>query len=86
MAAKLARLIYRMLRYGAKYVDRGTQFYEVQQRTRQIRSLKQKSHQAGIPTGPSSGRPTQEPREFLERTNWELGATGRFDWQSPSAS
>jgi len=39
MAAKLARLVYRMLRYGIKYVDRGTQFYEVQQRTRQIRAF-----------------------------------------------
>ena len=26
MAAKLARLVYRMLRYGMKYVDQGAQF------------------------------------------------------------
>jgi len=30
MAAKLARLIYRMLRYGMKYVDQGAEFYEAQ--------------------------------------------------------
>jgi hypothetical protein len=48
MAAKLARLVYRMLRYGAKYVDRGAQFYEVQQRTRQIRHLKQKAAKLGF--------------------------------------
>ena len=48
MAAKLARLVYRMLRYGIKYVDRGTQFYEVQQRTRQIRRLKQKAAKLGF--------------------------------------
>jgi hypothetical protein len=29
MAAKLARLVYRMLRYGMEYVDRGAAFYEV---------------------------------------------------------
>ena len=48
MAAKLARLIYRMLRYGTKYVDRGARFYEIQQRTRQIRGLKQKAAKLGF--------------------------------------
>jgi hypothetical protein len=28
MAAKLARLVYRMLRYGMKYVDQGAKLYE----------------------------------------------------------
>jgi transposase len=48
MAAKLARLVYRMLRYGTKYVDRGAQFYEVQQSTRQIRYLKRKAAELGF--------------------------------------
>ena len=48
MAAKLARLVYRMLRYGTKYVDRGAQFYEVQQRTRDIRRLKQRAANLGF--------------------------------------
>ncbi len=48
MAAKLARLVYRMLRYGTKYVNWGAQFYEVQQRTRQIRPLKQKAAKLGF--------------------------------------
>jgi len=43
MAAKLARLIYRMLRYGTKYVDNGSRYYEVQQRTREIKRLKLKA-------------------------------------------
>ena len=30
MAAKLSRLLYRMLRYGMKYVDQGAEFYKVQ--------------------------------------------------------
>lgn len=40
MAAKLARLVYRMLRYGMKYVDRGAKFYDAQHRTLQITRLK----------------------------------------------
>src|ERR1700756_4981274 len=40
MAAKLARLVYRMLRYGMKYVDQGAAFYEAQHRQLQISRLK----------------------------------------------
>jgi hypothetical protein len=32
MAAKLARLLDRMLRYGMKYVNQGAEFYETQHR------------------------------------------------------
>jgi len=49
MAAKLARLIYRMLRYGTKYVDHGSRHYELQQRTREIRRLKLKAATLGFP-------------------------------------
>ena len=48
MAAKLARLVYRMLRYGMKYVDQGAEFYEVQQRNREIRHLKRKAAKLGF--------------------------------------
>lgn len=48
MAAKLARLVYRMLRYGMEYVDRGAEFYEQQHRQRQILSLKQKASALGL--------------------------------------
>ena len=44
----IARLVYRMLRYGTKYVDRGAQFYEVQHCTQQIRHLKQKAAELGF--------------------------------------
>src|ERR1700674_2478533 len=43
MAAKLARLVYRMLRYGMKYVDQGAAFYEAQHRQLQIKHLKTKA-------------------------------------------
>ena len=48
MAAKLVRLVYRMLRYGMKYVDRGAEFYEAQHRQRQINHLKWKAAKLGF--------------------------------------
>jgi hypothetical protein len=48
MAAKLARLVYRMLCYGTKYFDRGAQFYEVQQCIRDLRRLKPKAAKLGF--------------------------------------
>ncbi|MBL8227610.1 MAG: IS110 family transposase [Bryobacterales bacterium] len=48
MAAKLARLVYRMLRYGMEYVDRGAEFYERQHRERQIASLQKKAEALGL--------------------------------------
>ena len=48
MAAKLARLVYRMLRYGMKYVDQGAKFYEAQHRERQITQLKWKAAKLGF--------------------------------------
>jgi transposase len=48
MAAKLARLIYRMLRYGQEYVDRGTALYEEKYRLQQIQFLAKKAAQHGF--------------------------------------
>jgi transposase len=48
MAAKLARLVYRMLRYGMKYVDRGAEFYDAQHRQLQIKHLKSKAAKLGF--------------------------------------
>jgi transposase len=48
MAAKLARLIYRMLRYGQEYVDRGTALYEESYRQQQIHFLAKKAAQHGF--------------------------------------
>jgi transposase len=47
MAAKLARLVYRMLRYGMKYVDKGATFYQAQHRQSQIKHLKWKAATLG---------------------------------------
>jgi transposase len=48
MAAKLARLVYQMLRYGMKYVDQGAKFYEAQHRQRQIAQLKWNAAKLGL--------------------------------------
>ena len=45
MAAKLARLIYRLLRDGMTYVDQGAAFYEAQHR--QIKQLQRKAAKLG---------------------------------------
>src|ERR1700688_1963920 len=48
MAAKLARLVYRMLRFGMQYVDQGAELYEAQHRKLQISHLKRKASQLGF--------------------------------------
>jgi len=48
MAAKLARLVYRILRFGMKYVDQGAAFYEAQHRQLQIKHLKWKAANPGF--------------------------------------
>jgi len=48
MAAKLARLVYRMLRYGMQFVDQGAEFYEARHRQREIKSLKRKAANLGF--------------------------------------
>ena len=48
MAAKLARLVYRLLRYGMNYVDQGAAFYEAQHRQLQVKQLKWKAAKLGF--------------------------------------
>jgi hypothetical protein len=45
--AKLARLIYRMLRYGMRFVDQGAEVYEAVHYQREIHYLKQKAASLG---------------------------------------
>src|SRR5437588_2740967 len=52
MAAKLARLVYRMLRYGMKYVDQGAAFYELRHQQLQIKRLKAKAEKLGYRVTP----------------------------------
>jgi transposase len=48
MAHRLARLVYRMLRYGQDYVDKGTEYYEQKYRQQQIAVLQKKAIKLGL--------------------------------------
>ena len=46
-AHKLAKLVYRMLRYGMGYVDSGQEYYENQYRQRVIKHLTKRAREMG---------------------------------------
>jgi transposase len=48
MAHRLARLVYRMLKYGQRYVDRGAEYYEQRYRQQQIQLLSKKAAKLGL--------------------------------------
>ena len=48
MAHKLAVLVYRMLRWGHAYVDKGMQYYEERHREQQIRLLQKRAAALGL--------------------------------------
>jgi transposase len=48
MAHKLAVLVYRMLRWGHEYVDKGMQYYEGRHRQQQIHLLKKRAAKLGL--------------------------------------
>jgi transposase len=48
MAHKLARLVYRMLKYGQEYIDKGMQYYENRYRSQQIALLQKKAAKLGL--------------------------------------
>jgi transposase len=48
MAHMLARHVYRMLRYGEQFVDRGMNYYEEKYREHEIQSIQKKAKQLGL--------------------------------------
>src|SRR6202049_2599453 len=48
MAAKLARLVYRILRYRIKYAHQGVELYEAQHRARQMKNLRSTAAKLGF--------------------------------------
>ena len=44
----LARLVYRMLKWGHEYVDKGLQYYEEHHRERQVQLLKKRAAKLGL--------------------------------------
>jgi transposase len=48
MAHKLARLVYRLLKWGHEYVDKGLQYYEERHREQQVQLLKKRAAKLGL--------------------------------------
>ena len=48
MAHKLARLVYRMLKWGHEYVDKGLQYYAARHREQQVQLLKKRAAKLGL--------------------------------------
>jgi transposase len=48
MAHRLARLVYRMLKYGQEYVDKGAEYYEQRNHQQQIEFLRKKAAKLGL--------------------------------------
>jgi transposase len=48
MAHRLARLAYRMLKYGHQYIDRGAEYYEQRNRQQQINFVRKRAAQLGL--------------------------------------
>lgn len=54
MAHRLARLVYRMLKYGQHYVDKGMEYYDQRYRNQQIQSLRRKAAKLGLQLVPAA--------------------------------
>ena len=48
MAHRLARLVYRMLKYGQQYIDKGAEYYEQKNRQQQIDFIRKRAAQLGL--------------------------------------
>ena len=53
MAHRLARLGYRMLKYGQHYVDKGAEHYGLRNRQQQIEFLRKKAARLGLRLAPA---------------------------------
>jgi len=54
MAHRLARLVYRMLKFGQAYVDKGTEYYEIRFREQQVHLLRKRAAKLGLQVAPIS--------------------------------
>ena len=53
MAHRLARLVYRMLKYGQHYIDKGAEYYEQRNRQQQIEFVRKKAAQLALQVTPA---------------------------------
>jgi len=56
-AHKIARLVYRLLRFGEDYIQVGEEEYERRHRARTVRSLERRAHSLGFVLHPAPGSP-----------------------------
>jgi transposase len=61
MARKLAQLVFRMLRYGADYVDAGEKAYELQFEKRRLAGIKEAARSLGFALVPNQPTPSTSP-------------------------
>jgi hypothetical protein len=60
MGHRLARLVYRMLKYGQQYIDKGAEYYEQRNRQQQIEFVRKKAAQLGLEVTPVMCEPTNQ--------------------------
>jgi hypothetical protein len=60
-AHKLARLVYRMLRYGTQYVDAGQDYYDQRYRERVLKGIERKARELGYNLSKIEDLPAQAP-------------------------
>src|SRR5438477_8608548 len=65
MANRLARLVYRMLKYGQRYIDKGTEYYEQRYRNQQVQLLRKNATKLGFQITEARAC-THYSEEFLE--------------------
>ena len=53
LGSSRARLVYRMLKYGQQYVDKGAEYYEQRNRLQQIEFVRKKAAQLGLRVTPT---------------------------------
>ena len=53
MAHRLARLVYRMLKYGEQFVDKGMEYYEQRYQNQQILLLRKRAAKLGMQLVPT---------------------------------
>lgn len=59
-AHKLAKIVYKMLRYGKQYVDVGVEYYERQYRERVVKNLARRAAQFNLCLTPALDGPSND--------------------------
>ena len=83
MAHRLARLVYRMLKYGQSYIDKGSEYYEQRYRNQQLHMLRKQAAKLGLQIT-ASGSSMSSWRGDVKRKHFSLrGSRGISLTSSP---